>query len=201
VTDPSIAAAILAGGRARRFGGRDKSRLVVGGRTIIVRQVDVLQRLTDRIFIVGNDAARYADTDLSVVPDAVPDAGALGGIYTALAASPTFDRVVVVACDMPFLDDALIRRLTALALEGDGAWVRTARGPEPLLACYRTAAAARIKGELDAGRMRAGDLDRVLRMMDLGEEELTRYGAPDRLLLNVNSPDEFEKAAYFAAAT
>jgi len=203
VTDSSIAAAILAGGRARRFGGRDKSRLVVGGRPIIVRQVEVLQRIAGRTFIVGNDAARYADMDLDVHPDRVADAGALGGIYTALVSAAPAERVIVVACDMPFLDAALIRRLATLSADTDmdGAWVRTARGPEPLLACYRASAAETIRRELDAGRMRAGDLDQVLRLAVVSEEELARYGATDKLLLNVNSPEEYEKAAYFEAAT
>ena len=203
MTDSSIAAAILAGGRARRFGGRDKSRLVVGGRPIIVRQVEVLQRIAGRTFIVGNDAARYADMDLDVHPDSVADAGALGGIYTALVSAAPAERVIVVACDMPFLDAALIRRLATLSADTDmdGAWVRTARGPEPLLACYRASAAETIRRELDAGRMRAGDLDQVLHLAVVSEEELARYGATDKLLLNVNSPEEYEKAAYFEAAT
>ena len=42
-------AAILAGGRARRFGGRDKSALLVGGRTILERQIDALDGVVDRI--------------------------------------------------------------------------------------------------------------------------------------------------------
>jgi molybdopterin-guanine dinucleotide biosynthesis protein A len=35
-------AAILAGGRASRFGGRDKSALIVNGRTILDRQLSAL---------------------------------------------------------------------------------------------------------------------------------------------------------------
>jgi molybdopterin-guanine dinucleotide biosynthesis protein A len=45
--------AILAGGRATRFGGRDKSTLLVDGRTILDRQVAELSSLTDDILIVG----------------------------------------------------------------------------------------------------------------------------------------------------
>jgi molybdopterin-guanine dinucleotide biosynthesis protein A len=200
VSEPSIAAAILAGGRASRFGGRDKSRLVVGGRPIIVRQIDVLQRIARSLFVVGRDPDRFADLSLTVHADIMPDAGALGGIHTALMKAEA-DRVIVVACDMPFLDEALLRRLTVLASDADGAWVRTARGPEPLLACYRTAAADVVRRELDAGRMRAGDLGHVLRMAEVDEIELARFGPVEKLLLNVNAPEEYERAAYFADAT
>ncbi len=73
-------AAILAGGRARRLGGRDKSRLVVGGRTILERQLDVLRRLVPRIVIVANAPEQFADAGVPVLADAVPGCGSLGGI-------------------------------------------------------------------------------------------------------------------------
>ena len=190
VIPSSIAAAILAGGRARRFGGRDKSRLVVGGRPIIVRQIEVLDRVADRIFVVANDRERFADLALTVVPDIIPGAGALGGIYTAIS-SANADRVIVVACDMPNLDEKLLRRLTELASTADAAWVRSARGPEPLMACYRATAADRIREALDRGDLRAGDLDRVLNIAEIGDTELAMFGNSDDLLRNVNSPEDF----------
>lgn len=191
VTNSSIAAAILAGGRARRYGGRDKSRLVVDGRPIIVRQVEVLERIASPVIVIANDPVRFEDLHLPVHADVVPDAGALGGIYTALATSGA-DGVIVVACDMPFLEEPLLRRLVELTGEADGSWVRTSRGPEPLLACYRREAASAIRRELDAGRMRAGDLGHVLRMAEINEAELARFGPAEKLLLNVNSPDDYE---------
>jgi hypothetical protein len=79
-------AAILAGGRARRLGGRDKSRLVIGGRTILERQLDVLRSLVPRIVIVANAPEQFTDAGVAVLADALPGCGSLGGIYTALAA-------------------------------------------------------------------------------------------------------------------
>src|SRR3982751_3417256 len=49
-----ISAAILIGGRARRFGGRDKSSLLVDGRPILERQIATLAPLTDDLLIVGS---------------------------------------------------------------------------------------------------------------------------------------------------
>src|SRR5262245_28312933 len=83
----TTAAAIVAGGRARRFGGQDKSRLVVEGRPIIVRQVDVLRRVAASVFVAGGDPNRYMDIGLKVHEDRIPDLGAIGGIYTALEAA------------------------------------------------------------------------------------------------------------------
>jgi molybdopterin-guanine dinucleotide biosynthesis protein A len=188
----STAAAILAGGAARRFGGHDKSRLVVEGRSIIIRQMEILQQVAGEIFIVSPFASRFADLHVPVHPDRIPGLGAIGGLFTALEVAQS-DRVLVVACDLPFLDAGLLRRLVDLSSDGDGAWVRSARGVEPLLACYRREARATIGAEIAGGRLKAGDLGSVLRMVELSGEELDRFGAVDRLLANLNTPDDLAR--------
>jgi molybdopterin-guanine dinucleotide biosynthesis protein A len=185
-----VAAAILAGGQARRFGGLDKSRLVVDGRSIIVRQVEVLQRITASVVIVANDLDRFADLALPVHPDLIPGAGSIGGVYTALETS-TADLVIVVACDLPFLDEGMLRRLVELAPAGDGAWVRTARGVEPLLACYRREARSTIRARIESGRLKLAELADVLEMAELGARELAQFGPAARLLANINTPDDY----------
>jgi len=192
VTLLTTAAAIVAGGRARRFGGQDKSRLVVEGRPIIVRQVEVLRRIAASVFVVGGAADRFDDVGLTVYPDRIPEVGAIGGIYTALDVAET-DRVVVVACDLPFLDAGLLTRLVDRSDGHDGAWVRTARGPEPLLAVYARTARNAVRSAIDAGQLRAGGLDAVLAMAEMTAEELAQFGPPERLLANVNSPDDFAR--------
>lgn len=187
-----VAAAILAGGRARRFGGRDKSRLLVQGRSIINRQMDVLQQVTDEIFVVAPEAGRFADLGVPVYADEIAGAGAVGGIYTALT-SATRELVLVVACDLPFLDARLLLRLVELSSGRDGAWVRTARGPEPLLACYRRGARFAIRREIDAGRLKAAGLDAALTLAELEGAELEQFGRPERLLANLNTPEDYER--------
>src|SRR5262249_22186931 len=111
-----VAAAILAGGKATRMGGRAKSFLTVGGKRIIDRQLDVLGRLFHEIWIVANDpdAAPYAELGLPMCADERPGQGPLAAILAAITHAAA-DRVVVVACDMPALDPA------ALALVADPA--------------------------------------------------------------------------------
>ena len=188
----TTAGAILAGGRARRFDGRDKSRLVIDGTSIIVRQVQLLQRVTDEVFLVGHDPDRFADLGLPVVGDRVLGAGALGGIYTALA-STTADRVLVIACDMPFLVEPLLQALLALAQSGDGAWVRTSRGPEPLVACYRQSARERIREAIAAGHLKAADLGLTLNIGELSEQDVAAFGDPGHMLANLNTPEDYAR--------
>jgi molybdopterin-guanine dinucleotide biosynthesis protein A len=191
----STSAAILAGGRARRLGGLDKSRLVVDGRSIIVRQLDVLQRVASDIFVVAPRTDRFADLPIAVHADRLPDAGALGGIHTALEAAQ-HARVIVVACDLPFLHEGVLRELVRRAEAADGAWVRSARGVEPLLACYQKRSAERIADEIRAGRLKARDLGSVLRLAEIGPEELARFGSADQLLTNVNTPADYARVQY-----
>lgn len=193
-TFPS-AAAIVAGGQARRFAGRDKSRLVVEGRTIIARQLEVLQPMADPVFVVADRADRFADLGLCVYADRVAGAGTLGGIYTAVDASPR-DYVLVVACDQPYLDRALLACLVERAQGRDGAWVRTERGPEPLLACYARASAGRLRDLLEAGERRAGAIGDRLELAVIGPDELARFGPADRLLANINTPDDYARVQY-----
>jgi molybdopterin-guanine dinucleotide biosynthesis protein A len=185
----TTAAAIIAGGQASRLGGQDKSRLHIGGQTIISRQVAVLQPLTDDLFIVASQLERFSDLPFRVFPDVLPGTGVIGAILTALESS-TADRVLMVACDLPFLDAGLLRRLLALAAEGDGAWVETPAGAEPLLACYRRHTAPRIRAAIGAGRLRAADLGQVLALGTVGLAELATFGEPSRLLTNINSPKD-----------
>jgi molybdopterin-guanine dinucleotide biosynthesis protein A len=154
--------------------------------------MEVLQRVAAQIFIVANDAERFADLGLDVHPDLVSGGGAMAGLYTALEVS-TADRVVVVACDMPFLDAAVLNRLVDLAADADAAWVRSAAGPEPLLACYRRRARLAVRQAIDGGRLKLAELGSVLDVRELAAHDLAAYGRVDELLANLNSPADFGK--------
>ena len=186
-----VAAAILAGGQARRYGGRDKSRLVIDGRTIIVRQVDVLQRVASELFIVAPDDGRYRDLGVPVYPDVIPASGPMGGLATALerARAP---RVLVVACDLPYLEAPLLAALVDAAAEGDGAWARSPRGVEPLVACYRRSARGVVRGAILAGRLAVVDLGAVMRLR-LVDVDSVATGRAARDLANVNTPADYDR--------
>ena len=127
--------------------------------------------------------------------DRVANVGTIGGIDTALAATAR-PNVIVVACDQPFLDERLLRALVTRSADHDGAWVRTSRGVEPLLACYRRQAATKVRAAIDAGRLRAGDLASVLNMAEMGEAELAAFGSVDDLLANLNTPEDYARVQY-----
>lgn len=193
-------AAILAGGRARRFGGADKSTLRVGPATILERQLDALDGLADRVYVVAGDPAPFERFGLRVVPDRLPSAGALGGIYTAMmeAAGP---RVLVIACDLPFLTAPLLARLTRLADdEHDAVVPRTRDGRQPLCAVYATRLAGTVRQRIESGHLKIQDLLDAVRLRELGPDDLAGLDPDGRLFHNVNTPGDLELALRFARA-
>ena len=185
-------AAILAGGRARRLGGRDKSRLVIGGRTILARQLDVLQRVVTRIVIVANAPEQYADAGVPVLPDAVPGTGSLGGIYTALADAQ--GPVLILACDMPFVTAPFLARVIEAGREADIAIPRGHDGYQPLCANYAPACAGPLRRRIEQGALKVVDLLADVRVRELGPDEIAAFDPDGLLLLNVNTADDVARA-------
>ena len=188
-------AAILAGGRATRFGGRDKSALLVEGRPIVERQLAELSAVADDIMIVGAraDGARAfqaSGANYRAIADLVPGCGPLGGLHAALTEMRS-DRVVLVACDMPYLDGRFAEYLLSLA--GDAAVVvpRTDRGYHPLCAVYTRACLEPVAARLAKRQLALLGLFTDVPTRIVTAAEMSRFGAPSRLLANVNTPDEY----------
>jgi molybdopterin-guanine dinucleotide biosynthesis protein A len=187
-------AAILAGGRASRFDGRDKSALVVGGRSIFERQMEELSRITDDILIVGARCPSNLRGDIAprAVPDRVSGCGPLGGLDAALAAARD-DAVVVVACDMPFVTAELLAHLVSCAQHCDIVVPCTERGYHPLCAVYTRSCAAAVSRRLAEGCLTMTDLFEEMRVHVVTSEALDAFGNRHRLLANVNTPVEYEE--------
>jgi molybdopterin-guanine dinucleotide biosynthesis protein A len=185
-------AAILAGGRARRLGGLDKSRLVLGGRTILQRQIQLLQGLVNRVVVVANEPERFANAGVPVLVDTHPGCGSLGGIYTAVAAAD--GPVLVLACDMPFVTAPFLARVLEAGREADIAIPRAGDGYHPLCACYAPACAEPIRRRLEAGTLKVMDLLADVRVRELGPGEVAAFDPDGLLLLNINSPDDLVRA-------
>ena len=194
-------AAILAGGQATRFGGRDKGALIVDGQTIRDRQLGVLSRLADVVMIVGGPeraAPRQTEQQTDVarpfqgreVADLIAGGGPLGGVHSALAHA-RHDVVFVIACDMPFVTEPLVRYLLDLAGAADVVVPRTPRGYHPLCAVYTRACIEPIERRLTRRTLKMVDLLADVRTRVVTGEEIGEFGDVDRLLANVNTPSEY----------
>jgi molybdopterin-guanine dinucleotide biosynthesis protein A len=188
----AVSGAILAGGRARRLGGADKAALLVDGRSILERQLDVLGAVASDVFIVANEPARYSGAGVRVVVDKVPGTGPLGGIYTALVTAST-PQVLVLACDMPFVSVPLVRLLAERGRSADAAVPHAADGWHPLCASYATRIASRIRTALDEGRLKVIDALASLDLVRVGPEELAAVDPDGTALANVNTHEDYRR--------
>ena len=144
-----ISAAILAGGKSRRF-GEDKALLKIEGRSVLPDLVARLGELFDPVRVIVDQAGKVELGSAQVFQDRVIGLGPLGGLLTALENSPT-PLCFVAACDMPFLDLKVISFLTA-QLQTEDILVPSIGGrEEPLTAFYSVRCIGPIQACLEKG--------------------------------------------------
>jgi molybdopterin-guanine dinucleotide biosynthesis protein A len=190
-----VAAAIIAGGRARRLGGIDKGSLRIGGQTILERQLAVLRARFCRILLVAEQAPLDLPDDVQVIHDRVAgQQGPIAGIDAALGALlPDEDGVVCVGADMPFVTGLLLDLVRDAAPDALAVVPRRQGRGEPLLARYARAAAPAFAAALAAGQLKAQDLLARLAVHWLDEPAL-RIADPDLASFeNVNTPEDLAR--------
>jgi molybdopterin-guanine dinucleotide biosynthesis protein A len=187
----SVSAALMAGGKSTRM-GQDKAWIELDGEPLIARVAGVLKQVADEVIIVANDP-RYAALGLRVVPDRFPDGGALGGIATGVSAA-THDRVLVAACDMPFLSVEVWRVLLDHRYEADVVIPKVANEFETMHALYTKACVAPMERALAAGKMRVISFFDEVRVQTIAERELRVADPTLRSFTNVNTPEELASA-------
>ena len=184
-----ISAAILAGGRAVRFGGRDKGSLFIDGRTIFDRQIGELSQVAEEILVVGDAVPR---SGVRAVADLVPGCGPLGGVHTALTEARG-DVTLVMACDMPFVTAGFLAHLASLCYHADAVVPQTERGYHPLCAAYSRGCLEPVARRLAAGLLKMTDLFADVRVRVVTLNEVAVFGDPGQLLANVNSPADYDR--------
>jgi molybdenum cofactor guanylyltransferase len=191
-----VTGVVQAGGKSTRMGGRPKALLQLGGRSIVERVVAALTPVVDDVLVVTNTPELYAFLGLPMVADVYPDHGSLGGIYSGLKAAG--EIAFTVACDMPFLHPEVVRLVLARAGEGDVVIPRVGEQLETMHAAYGQACLPHIEERLRAGQLKiVGFFDRV-RVVEIGEAEVARFRDPAVTFMNVNTPDELERARALA---
>jgi molybdopterin-guanine dinucleotide biosynthesis protein A len=178
--------------------GRDKLRLEVDGVPLLQRVYGALSARCGEVVVVGErrDAAGFTSLEgARRIPDERPGEGPLAGMEAGLAAAR--NRLVFVAAgDMPFLPEGLIAYFLERLEEREFCAVVPRHGGRihPLCAAYDREILPRVRASLDEG---IRPMHRFLEVLDRVEyvgEELRRFGNPDLYLMNVNSPEDLDRA-------
>jgi len=109
-------AIVLAGGTARRLGGVPKHAIVVDGQTLLARTLAAVAEAA-RVVVVGDEGLRSLVPGATVVREDPPLAGPAAGIGAALP-HVTAKHVIVLACDHPYVADAVEPLLEAMGPDG-----------------------------------------------------------------------------------
>ncbi len=195
----NLSLAIQAGGNSRRM-GQDKGLKPFLGHPLIQRVVERLAPIADEIMVTTNHPYDYAFLGRCLSPDLIPNHGALGGLYTALAFS-LFPYVAVVACDMPFASAALIQKAVNLLSEEEMDVVvpRSSGGLEPLHAVYRRAICLPIvKTAIGNDQLKIIDWFSSVRVREISLDEVAAVDPSGLTFWNVNTPEEFTEAEILA---
>ncbi|MGC8874803.1 MAG: molybdenum cofactor guanylyltransferase [Chloroflexia bacterium] len=192
---------VLAGGASRRL-GTDKALLRLWGDTgptLLEAVVERLAALCDEVLVVADRPRPWPAMSARTVYDALPGSGVLGAIYTGLLACHTL-HALVVACDMPFLNEPLLRymasrprdydvlipRLPADAQESAGNPERV----EPLHAIYSRLCLEPMLRVLQRGERRIVSFFPSVRVQYLEVEEWTRFDPEGLSFRNLNTRED-----------
>ncbi|HLY08042.1 MAG TPA: molybdenum cofactor guanylyltransferase [Planctomycetota bacterium] len=185
------ACGILAGGASRRM-GRNKALLPFRGAPLIRHQIDILSPLFSEILISANDASPYLPFKRRVVPDLLVEPCSLSGVHALLKAA-TAPRVFVVACDLPFLNPTLIRKLLDVPGDFDVIVPDTADGLEPLHALYGRSCLPAIEAAAADGHWKISGFYAGL-WVDTVDVDVRDWLVEGRSpFTNANTPDEWSQ--------
>ncbi len=190
---PGASAAILAGGQNRRM-GTNKALLEIGGKSILERTAVLLQGLFEEVMVIGFDIEAYSPLGLPVWPDIRPGHGSLGGIHTALSRA-THQWVLCVACDMPFLNSAVVTYLLSRTDDRiDAVIPRLAEGWEPLCAVYSKNILPVIERSLEAGEHKIKKALEGINYRIVESGEVRPFDPRLLTFFNINTPQDLDLA-------
>ena len=191
-----ISCIVLAGGRGLRL-GRDKNKEVVGDNCLLQRVVSRLSLFGCEIIIVtASKQSPLPPVDcprLRIIEDTYSGKGALGGIYTGLAASSSRYNLTV-ACDMPFLNYNLMRYIMQLSPGFDAVVPQVSDTFEPLHAVYSKDCLVPIETIFWQNKLSIYTLFNLIKVKYVGVDEIDKFDPKHWSFFNINTEDDLNMA-------
>jgi molybdopterin-guanine dinucleotide biosynthesis protein A len=193
-----LTVAIQAGGQSRRM-GRGKGLLPLAGIPLIEHILRRVKGLGDEILITTNQPRDYTFLGVRIISDPIPGVGALTALHTALSAAQG-ERVLVLACDMPFVSQPLLEYMINLTPQTDVVVPYHRGNYEPLHAVYnKRNCLPAVEGALEAGESRVISFFPNVQVTIVGETTLTRLDPQGLSFFNINTPEDLDQATRILA--
>jgi molybdopterin-guanine dinucleotide biosynthesis protein A len=194
-----LSVVIQAGGRSSRM-GKDKALVLLDGRPLVEYVITSAAGLGAETLITTNSPAQLARFGLPLVSDPVPGAGALFGLQTALHAA-SGSHILLIACDMPFLQRPVLEDLAALAPQADVVAPVIEGRFEPVLATYsRVRCLQAVERALEAGERRMISFFPQVEILALDEPHLRSLDPELISFFNINTPEDLHRAEAMLAS-
>jgi molybdopterin-guanine dinucleotide biosynthesis protein A len=145
-----------------------------------------------RVILLTNTPEEYAYLQLPMVEDLVKGLGPMGGIYTGLM-TLSDEAGFIVACDMPFLSERLIRHMVDVRDDFDVVVPRMDWMLEPLHALYSRKCLPVIQEAVDRDQHQIIKCFAGMSVRYVDEEELRLWDPELRSFFNINKPEDLPR--------
>jgi FdhD protein len=184
-----VTAVILAGGNSSRMKS-NKALLPYSGELFIERIYRQLAARFPEVLLVTNTPELYRFLPCRAVQDVYPGMGSLAGIHAGLAHSPT-PYIFAVACDMPYLNDSLVRDLVSRASDCHAVIPESDSGLEPLHAVYGKGCLSAMEKALSQGKSKITESLEWDKVVVVKKEEVAVFDPEFLSFRNINTPEEY----------
>ncbi len=192
-----ISAAILTGGSGSRMNGIHKPELIVGEKSIIKRQLEILNQIFDEILICGKTSESF--NNLPVYPDIYQGIGPIAGIYSALMYSKN-PYVFILSGDMPFIDRNLIIEMVNFTKSNQEKKYKAIipyydQKIEPLHSIYNISLLSKIENNIN---LKQYSVRKIFENENVFKFFINLPYQPEKVFFNVNLKSEYLKAIEYA---
>jgi molybdopterin-guanine dinucleotide biosynthesis protein A len=191
---------VLAGGKSLRL-GYDKVLETIGNTSLLERAISRVSLLSSEVIIVtANEPTNLELVDypkLRILCDTYPGKGPIGGIYTGLATSTSFYNLVV-ASDMPFLNQNLLHYMIQLSANFDLVVPRVGNLVEPLHAVYTKKCLATMEQMIKQDKLSVNQLFHLVKTRYVEAEEIERFDPKHLSFFNINTKADLKRARELA---
>jgi molybdopterin-guanine dinucleotide biosynthesis protein A len=182
-----VSGVVLAGGMSSRY-GKNKALVEFHGIPLIERVLGVMRPIFRHVIIITNTPDEYSHLELPMYQDIIKGLGPLGGIFTGLQVIPD-NAGFFVACDMPFLNQGLIRHMVEIKADFDLVVPRISEYMEALHSLYDKRCQSKIKSLIDSGIYQVFRFFNEVSVRYVDENEVRMFDPDLRSFLNINSPE------------
>jgi molybdopterin-guanine dinucleotide biosynthesis protein A len=196
----AASAIVLAGGRSSRM-GRPKAALDFGGVPILTRIISELKRRFAEVVVVAapesEDSLQMDLPAIKIVRDDTAYQGPLDALRHGLDAVSN-EVAFACSCDLPLLDSDVAAAIVAMLGDFDAAIPIVGEKLQPLHAAYRKRCASALAALGMRGESRLIAIADAVNTMRISESDLLVLDPQLHSFLNLNAPDDYQRALKIA---